>query len=694
MAEASVMERGRVGRNDPCPCGSGKKYKRCHLEADEKTGREALVADDAIHAHTDHALCRHYRPVSTGLPAHMRPDFRHLLTQMRAEGYTLMHIGDPRSVGKDERDFKRAVSLAAEYGVDVHCAHDPYPEDLQLAQGFADRLFGAGAYIVRPASENFRRYPHPSEILGDDGSLIGVNAAYWSTVPSFLVRMRLDEWARSGGPSRPALLVRTAMAADVLRDLLQSCRDLMSGADADPAHGWARAHQLFVDLDAISRKGEEVVDEDDEAPGLVFAAAVGLAVHGGLTSAVEAEIAALALPGDAEEWLLTGARALQTNHLAEDLARAVADGALMEGEEVWRPRLTPRLAELLGDEPAPSEAAAAPAQTPKPVAEVAAAAQPDSAGTPSGAPVSDLFADVDIAGTGYRSVAERFQDQMESLFSVIDRCNETAQDLERQAEENGRLQASTLDRLEAIQSEMAAEIEADRQDSGRRLVEVLKRGAAELAQASDDWAARHDDDVEAEATSGEETGLRQIIESYEASKGALAQLDESLRAILEARVAEARAALGEEEGGTDARPTRVVPVAISVDLSDGLVRVGAGLPLDGLSPDALVGGSLEAILASVVTKQLADAVRDHGSLDQHRGLTTHLGHGVTWIWMEAQLNSEASADPGFVEDYLEFVCAEAANRDPVLRRAGVAVEVKAVPVDLLGAVSGLEEAIG
>jgi preprotein translocase subunit SecA len=20
----------RVGRNDPCPCGSGRKYKRCH----------------------------------------------------------------------------------------------------------------------------------------------------------------------------------------------------------------------------------------------------------------------------------------------------------------------------------------------------------------------------------------------------------------------------------------------------------------------------------------------------------------------------------------------------------------------------------------------------------------------------------------------------------------------------------------
>jgi uncharacterized protein YecA (UPF0149 family) len=24
-----------VGRNDPCPCGSGKKYKKCHLATDE-----------------------------------------------------------------------------------------------------------------------------------------------------------------------------------------------------------------------------------------------------------------------------------------------------------------------------------------------------------------------------------------------------------------------------------------------------------------------------------------------------------------------------------------------------------------------------------------------------------------------------------------------------------------------------------
>jgi preprotein translocase subunit SecA len=30
----------RVGRNDPCPCGSGKKYKKCHMLVDEGVGSE------------------------------------------------------------------------------------------------------------------------------------------------------------------------------------------------------------------------------------------------------------------------------------------------------------------------------------------------------------------------------------------------------------------------------------------------------------------------------------------------------------------------------------------------------------------------------------------------------------------------------------------------------------------------------
>jgi preprotein translocase subunit SecA len=31
--EARTVNGAKVGRNDPCPCGSGKKYKKCHALA-------------------------------------------------------------------------------------------------------------------------------------------------------------------------------------------------------------------------------------------------------------------------------------------------------------------------------------------------------------------------------------------------------------------------------------------------------------------------------------------------------------------------------------------------------------------------------------------------------------------------------------------------------------------------------------
>jgi preprotein translocase subunit SecA len=33
-AKPFIRESAKVGRNDPCPCGSGKKYKACHGRLD------------------------------------------------------------------------------------------------------------------------------------------------------------------------------------------------------------------------------------------------------------------------------------------------------------------------------------------------------------------------------------------------------------------------------------------------------------------------------------------------------------------------------------------------------------------------------------------------------------------------------------------------------------------------------------
>jgi tetratricopeptide (TPR) repeat protein len=41
----------RVGRNDPCPCGSGKKYKKCCMPNDEAKIADAQSSEsDAIHS--------------------------------------------------------------------------------------------------------------------------------------------------------------------------------------------------------------------------------------------------------------------------------------------------------------------------------------------------------------------------------------------------------------------------------------------------------------------------------------------------------------------------------------------------------------------------------------------------------------------------------------------------------------------
>ena len=40
----------KIGRNDPCPCGSGKKYKKCCLLTDEMKGHPAQVESDPLHS--------------------------------------------------------------------------------------------------------------------------------------------------------------------------------------------------------------------------------------------------------------------------------------------------------------------------------------------------------------------------------------------------------------------------------------------------------------------------------------------------------------------------------------------------------------------------------------------------------------------------------------------------------------------
>jgi preprotein translocase subunit SecA len=49
-AETVRRDKPKVGRNDPCWCGSGKKYKSCHMKSDEKGAPAAEAASDGDEA--------------------------------------------------------------------------------------------------------------------------------------------------------------------------------------------------------------------------------------------------------------------------------------------------------------------------------------------------------------------------------------------------------------------------------------------------------------------------------------------------------------------------------------------------------------------------------------------------------------------------------------------------------------------
>jgi SEC-C motif len=61
----------KPGRNDPCPCGSGKKYKKCCLANAEAAEREQLAKAEARRAESAAAHRLHLREVRASIAARL-----------------------------------------------------------------------------------------------------------------------------------------------------------------------------------------------------------------------------------------------------------------------------------------------------------------------------------------------------------------------------------------------------------------------------------------------------------------------------------------------------------------------------------------------------------------------------------------------------------------------------------------------
>jgi hypothetical protein len=189
-----------VGRNDPCPCGSGKKFKKCCLDKERQGNSESVLhridpelewlpdAEPAI-GRMDEVI-RSYDPLTEPNPQQwlamdeqLRIDLvyayhrRARLGGPRVTAHAAIHVAVENQIADDELPVRRIARRLMSEGLDRHDAIHAIGS--VLAENINDRL--------REAESGGQRTE--TEFNWDDQ-----NKAYFDR----LERLTADEWLRSG----------------------------------------------------------------------------------------------------------------------------------------------------------------------------------------------------------------------------------------------------------------------------------------------------------------------------------------------------------------------------------------------------------------------------------------------------------------------------------------------------------------
>jgi hypothetical protein len=149
----------RAGRNDPCPCGSGKKYKKCCLDKDVEAGRKARAAlPEVIEKFAEQAV-RHERTKRIlreqyGIFIDLVPPAQFQGRRVRALGSRLYPDRPPKETFAE---FIVTV-LGGTLGEEWIAEQEERPEDER--------------HFVRRAYSKAMEWTHTMEV-GEDGLLVG-----------------------------------------------------------------------------------------------------------------------------------------------------------------------------------------------------------------------------------------------------------------------------------------------------------------------------------------------------------------------------------------------------------------------------------------------------------------------------------------------------------------------------------------
>jgi tetratricopeptide (TPR) repeat protein len=120
-SQAEAQARLATGRNEPCPCGSGKKYKKCHLAADE-----AAVAPPQIAPDPEVMLTNGWRLFEQRRPGAAEKEFRAALALKPDWADALAGIGLARLQSGDNdgarAEFSRVQQVSEKVAADLRAS--------------------------------------------------------------------------------------------------------------------------------------------------------------------------------------------------------------------------------------------------------------------------------------------------------------------------------------------------------------------------------------------------------------------------------------------------------------------------------------------------------------------------------------------------------------------------------------------
>lgn len=161
----------RIGRNDPCHCGSGKKYKRCHLAADEKR-------EPAARAPSPPAASPPRADVAsiTGL---LRQLAQTGSTRDRAEFTQLLAETQPVLAYMERQEAIESAGAALEDHREefAKLAQDQQAYSNRAQKLFAEEPFTPLWFTAADIRRAFERVGQPAELVADDRTVETLRAA-------------------------------------------------------------------------------------------------------------------------------------------------------------------------------------------------------------------------------------------------------------------------------------------------------------------------------------------------------------------------------------------------------------------------------------------------------------------------------------------------------------------------------------